>query len=190
VKDEAPTIEVWSEGEPEIPLADLETLADQIADVLEGVQVTVRPREPERPSEPDIPAGMTLEELVEIADEAGTVDRATYFRLFPERSRYYPAEPVLPNERFMLLHPRPRSARRRALIAEVVHVVLIWAGGYGATKAADAAIAWARDRWRRDRAQNSKPLKRHVIIHGPNGEILRRIAVDEPEGVPEEPNSD
>ncbi|MGV9700813.1 hypothetical protein [Streptomyces sp. NPDC003483] len=57
----------------------------------------------------------------------------------------------------------------------------------------NAVIKWARERWTRDREQHpdENPRPRLIrVLYGPTGEVLLRVAIDEPDGEPEEVGSD
>jgi hypothetical protein len=55
-------------------------------------------------------------------------------------------------------------------------------------KATDAAVRWIRRRWQKDKQESDGTPRRRVIriLYGPNGEQLKSIAIDEPDGTPQE----
>jgi hypothetical protein len=125
---------------------------------------------------------VTEEEVAALADEAETVDRETYIRLFPERAPYLPGPVEGLDDRWLVVGAVPRRATRRPLLAEVISILLPWASGYASSKVADAAIAWARERWRKERDEKGHAHARHVVIYGPDGhEVIRRVVIDENE---------
>jgi hypothetical protein len=175
-------IRLRSDGSIEIAQSDLGELGRELAEIGGGSYVIDEP--PASFGGPDLPPGMTVEQLAALADDMGTVDRETYMRLF--RDRFVPEPPPgFEDDRYIVMYRPPRSTRRRPIVAEVLTIMLPWAGGYAASKAADAAIAWARRRWRRDKGQGS-PRKRIVTIYGPNDEVLRHVSIDEPDGTPKD----
>lgn len=80
---------------------------------------------------------------------------------------------------------------------EVIDIVST-VGGAGSvvvsvTTGLNAVIKWARARWTRDREEHpdENPRPRLVrVLYGPTGEVLLRVAIDEPDGEPEEVASD
>jgi hypothetical protein len=73
-------------------------------------------------------------------------------------------------------------------------VLNIWAdaaeagGGTGLAIAAFwRAAKWAQGRWQRDREQSTQtPRPRSVTLFGPNGEALKSVLIEGPEGTPVE----
>jgi hypothetical protein len=49
-------------------------------------------------------------------------------------------------------------------------------------------VAWMRSRWNKDRKDHpdGRPRPRSVVLYGPNGEILRSVQIDAPDGAPVE----
>jgi hypothetical protein len=69
-------------------------------------------------------------------------------------------------------------------LPQILFVFLPWVEGYVVGKAIDAVIGWARMAWR-DRQGKSADRRPVVVdIHGPKGEVLKRVMLDEPDGEP------
>lgn len=71
--------------------------------------------------------------------------------------------------------------------------IIATAGGAAAAlretaKATVAAVRWMRRRWQKDKQECDGTPRRRVIriLYGPNGEQLKSIAIDEPDGTPQE----
>ncbi|MFE4622110.1 hypothetical protein [Streptomyces mirabilis] len=80
-------------------------------------------------------------------------------------------------------------------------VVLVFVGkavasgalAYGGEVAVKKAVGWARDRWRREREEQPElpPRPRRIqILYGPDDQVLREIAIDLPDGEPQETQPD
>jgi hypothetical protein len=69
---------------------------------------------------------------------------------------------------------------------EVLHVTLPWVEGYAAGKAIDLAVSWASRRWKQEHETRERPRPISVTIYGPNGEVLKRVKVELPDGEPED----
>jgi hypothetical protein len=72
---------------------------------------------------------------------------------------------------------------------QILHVVLPMLEGYAAGKIIDAIIGWGRQVWRdsreASRASGDEPAAVVVDIIGQDGEVLRRVKMDLPEGEPQ-----
>ncbi|MER7839183.1 hypothetical protein ABTY98_25745 [Streptomyces sp. NPDC096040] len=80
---------------------------------------------------------------------------------------------------------------------EVLDVIATTGGAAAAVNQVRVALTaltkWTRARWTRDRDEHpdENPRPRMIrVLYGPTGEVLLRVAIDEPEGEPEEVDSD
>jgi hypothetical protein len=75
---------------------------------------------------------------------------------------------------------------------EVIAVITATGGAVAAVKetakAAQATIGWMRKRWQKDKEEGGGAPRRRVVrvLYGPDGKELRSIAIDEPDGSPQE----
>ncbi|MCX4436572.1 hypothetical protein [Streptomyces mirabilis] len=80
---------------------------------------------------------------------------------------------------------------------EVLDVIATTGGAAAAVDqvrvALTAVTKWARARWTRDRDEHpdENPRPRMIrVLYGPTGEVLLRVAIDEPDGEPEQVDED
>jgi len=75
---------------------------------------------------------------------------------------------------------------------EVIAIITATGGSVAAVKetakAAQTAINWMRKRWQKDKEKAVGPPRRRTvrILYGPDGDELKSVTIDEPDGSPEE----
>ncbi|MBM9505035.1 hypothetical protein [Actinacidiphila acididurans] len=126
---------------------------------------------------PPNPYDFELSELTELAETLQTEDRNSSIQVKPQSERGYGADAT---ECIDLLIFIGGASAKGAL-------------GYASGVVVKKTIEWARDRWKRDREENTglEPRPRMVrVIWGPNGEVIRRVSIDLPDGEPVDTDSD
>jgi hypothetical protein len=95
------------------------------------------------------------------------------------------AQETAPDAQIIVEDPKRMEKGRYGVIwGEVLNVTLQYFAPYLGAKIADAIIQRVHDGWVERKADNANPRPRFVNVYGPNGEVIRRVAIRAPDGEP------